>query len=65
MPGGSRAAERAVRFADLTLSEAADMAARRLGRIGIDAALAAAGAVVGDEVHIGDLTFEYTVAEEE
>jgi GTP-binding protein len=60
-----RAAERAVRFADLTLSEAADMAARRLGRIGIDAALAAAGAVVGDEVHIGDLTFEYTVAEEE
>ena len=53
-------AERAVALADLTLPEAADLAARRLARIGVDAALAAAGAKEGDEVRIGDLTFEYT-----
>ena len=55
-----RAAERAVRFADLTMEEAADMAARRLARLGVDDALARAGAVEGDDVHIGDITFEYT-----
>jgi GTP-binding protein len=60
-----RAAERAVRFADLTLPEAADMAARRLADLGVDRALAEAGAVEGDEVRIGDLSFEYTVTEEE
>ncbi len=60
-----RAAERAVRFADLTMAEAADMAARRLASIGIDEALRAAGAQPGDEVLIGDLSFEYTVTEEE
>jgi len=54
-----RAARRAVRFADLTLPEAADLAARRLARLGVDGALAAAGAEEGDEVRIGDLTFEY------
>lgn len=54
------ATERAVRFADLTLPEAADLAARRLARIGVDAALAEAGAREGDEVRIGSLTFEYT-----
>jgi GTP-binding protein len=59
-----RAAERAVRFADLTLAEAADMAARRLAGMGVDEALAAAGAVEGDEVRIGELTFEYSVTEE-
>ncbi len=52
-------AERAVAFADLTIPEAADMAARRLGRIGVDAALREAGAVTGDEVRIGDLAFEF------
>ena len=55
-----RSAERAVRFADLTMAEAADMAAKRLARLGVDDALAAAGAVEGDEVHIGDLAFEFT-----
>lgn len=54
------AAERAVAFADLTNPEAADMAAARLERLGVDRALAEAGAKEGDEVRIGDLTFEYT-----
>ena len=53
------AAERAVSFSDLTNPEAADMAARRLGRIGVDEALEDAGAVEGDEVRIGDLSFEF------
>ena len=60
-----QAAERAVRFADLTLLEAADMAALRLARMGVDEALANAGAVEGDEVHIGGLTFEYSRFEED
>ena len=54
------AAERAVRFADLTVPEAADMASRRLARLGVDDALRNAGARVGDEVRIGDLAFEFT-----
>lgn len=53
------AARRAVAFADLTNPEAADMAASRLGRMGVDRALAEAGAEPGDDVRIGDLTFEY------
>jgi GTP-binding protein len=62
-----RSAERAVAFADLTLPEAADMAARRLARLGVDEALSEAGAVVGDEVRIGELAFEFTpdLSEEE
>jgi GTP-binding protein len=60
-----QAAERAIRFADLTNPEAADLAARRLARLGVDAALAAAGAVEGDEVRIGDLSFEFTQELEE
>ena len=55
-----RAAERAVRFADLTVPEAADIAARRLARLGVDAALGEAGAVAGDAVRIGELSFEFT-----
>lgn len=62
-----QAVERAVAFADLTLPEAADIAAKRLARLGVDEALATAGAVAGDEVRIGDLAFEFTpeVDEEE
>ncbi|HJQ77352.1 MAG TPA: GTPase ObgE [Acidimicrobiia bacterium] len=62
-----KGAERAVGFADLTLIEAADTAARRLARLGVDQALDAAGAQPGDEVRIGDLAFEYTpdISEEE
>ncbi len=60
-----QAAERAVRLADLTLPEAADLAARRLAGLGVDRALAEAGAHEGDEVFIGDLSFEYTPEEGE
>jgi GTP-binding protein len=59
------AAHRAVAFADLTNPEAIDLAVRRLARMGVDRALAAAGAADGDEVHIGDFTFEFTAGREE
>ncbi len=48
-----------MRFADLTNPQAVDLASRRLSRLGIDDVLAAAGAVEGDTVRIGDLEFEY------
>lgn len=54
-----KAAERAVALDDLTLPAAADLAARRLARAGVDAALRAAGAEPGDEVQIGDIVFEF------
>jgi GTPase len=53
-------AQRAVRFSDLTNPQAADLASDRLTRLGIDDALAAAGAQEGDTVRIGDLEFEYS-----
>jgi GTP-binding protein len=52
-------AERAVAFDDLTKPEAADVAARRLARAGVDEALRGMGAKAGDEVVIGDLVFEF------
>jgi len=55
-----RSVERAVAFADLTMLEAADAAAKRLSRLGVDDALSEAGAVAGDEVRIGDIAFEFT-----
>ena len=54
-----RAAERAVAFNDLTVVEAAGLAARRLTRLGVDGALRRAGAKAGDEVRIGDHLFEF------
>ena len=57
-----KAAERAVNLDDLTVGEAADFAAKRLARIGVDDALAAAGAVAGDDVQIGDIVFTYQPA---
>jgi GTP-binding protein len=54
-----RVAERAVGLDDLTKPEAADFAAARLARIGVDDALREAGALPGDEVRIGDLVFEF------
>lgn len=54
-----RAAERAIGLDDLTVPETADFAARRLRRLGVDDALAAAGAAPGDDVRIGDLVFTY------
>jgi GTPase len=59
------AARRAVAFADLTVPEAADRAARRLRRLGVDRALAEAGAEAGEEVQIGELVFEFTPEEED
>ncbi|MGD0391634.1 MAG: GTPase ObgE [Acidimicrobiales bacterium] len=52
-----RVAERAVALNDLTSDEAADYVQGRLRRIGVDRALARAGARDGDLVHIGELTF--------
>lgn len=51
-------ARRAVAFADLTVPDAARLAASRLTRLGIDQALLDAGARPGDEVRIGELVFE-------
>lgn len=55
-----RVAERAVAFDDLTKPEAADVAARRLERAGIDDALRRHGVQPGDEVRIGELVFEFS-----
>ncbi|MGO8870527.1 MAG: GTPase ObgE [Acidimicrobiales bacterium] len=52
-----RVAERAVALNDVTTDEAADYVQGRLRRIGVDRALARAGARDGDLVHIGDLSF--------
>jgi GTP-binding protein len=60
-----KAAERAVNLDDLTVAEAADFAAKRLARIGVEAGLAAAGAVAGDDVRIGDIVFTYQPADDE
>jgi GTPase len=54
-----RQATRAVALSDLTQVEAMDEAHRRLKSLGIDKALARAGAKEGDAVHIGKLSFEY------
>ncbi len=54
-----KAAERAIALADLTNPEAADFAARRLAKLGVDDALRSAGAEEGDEVQIGGLVFEF------
>ncbi len=54
-----RQAIRAVALSDLTNPEAMDEAHRRLKSLGIDKALARAGAQPGETVHIGKLAFEY------
>jgi GTP-binding protein len=54
-----RQAVRAVALSDLTQIEAMDEAHRRLKTLGVDKALARAGAQPGDEVTIGRLTFTY------
>ncbi len=54
-----RQAQRAVALSDLTNPEALDEAHRRLRSLGVDKALARAGAQPGDSIHIGALTFEY------
>jgi GTPase len=54
-----RSAERAVALNDVTTDEAAAVVQARLRRIGVDRALARAGARDGDVVQIGELTFEW------
>ncbi|MDQ3897954.1 MAG: Obg family GTPase CgtA, partial [Actinomycetota bacterium] len=54
-----RPAERAVAVNDLTNAEALDYVRHRLRRLGVDRALARAGARPGDVVRIGELTMEY------
>jgi GTPase len=56
-----REAIRAVAFSDLTNLDALDEAHRRLKSLGIDRALARAGAKPGDTVRIGKLEFDYEV----
>ena len=55
-----RQAIRAVALSDLNNLEALDEAHRRLKALGIDRALARAGAQLGDTVHIGKLSFDYS-----
>jgi GTP-binding protein len=52
-----KVAERAVALNDVTSDEAADYVQGRLRRLGVDRALARAGARDGDLVHIGELSF--------
>jgi GTPase len=54
-----REAVRAVALSDLTRPDALAEAHRRLHRLGINRALARAGAQPGDPVRIGGLTFDY------
>ena len=54
-----RAARRAVALSDLTDDQALAYATERLQQLGVDRALARAGLRSGDEVRIGDFTFEY------
>jgi GTP-binding protein len=54
-----RAAERAVALSDLNDPGAQAEAVRRLQRLGVDRALARAGARGGDEITVGDMTFTW------
>jgi GTP-binding protein len=54
-----RDVERAIALDDLTVPEAADVVAQRLERMGVDDALRRAGAVPGDDVRIGTVTFVF------
>jgi GTP-binding protein len=55
-----RPAERAVAVSDLTNPQALAYVQHRLRRLGVDRALARAGASEGDVVRVGGLTFEYS-----
>ncbi|HWC66748.1 MAG TPA: GTPase ObgE [Acidimicrobiales bacterium] len=54
-----RDAERAVALSDMTDDQALAYADHRLKRLGVDKALARAGARAGDVIHVGELSFEY------
>ncbi|WP_421119313.1 Obg family GTPase CgtA [Aquihabitans daechungensis] len=55
-----KAAERAVALSDLTNLEALSYVQERLHKLGVDKALAKAGAKDGDLVEIGRFAFEYS-----
>ena len=55
-----RAAERAVAVSDITNADALAYVQHRLERLGVDRALARAGAREGDVVRVGGFTFEYS-----
>jgi GTP-binding protein len=57
-----RVAERVVAMADLTNAEAAAYVADRLRRLGVERALARAGAQEGDTVRVGPVELEYAEA---
>jgi GTPase len=59
-----RQAERAVALSDLTIPEALAYAQGRLRRLGVDRALARAGARAGDVVRIAAFEFEYEPSEQ-
>ncbi len=54
-----RAAERAVALSDVTNADALAYAQHRLAKLGVNRALARAGAQDGDTVHIGAFSFDY------
>ncbi|MHB1913147.1 MAG: Obg family GTPase CgtA, partial [Acidimicrobiales bacterium] len=54
-----RPAERAVAISDLTNVQALEYVQNRLRRLGVDRALARAGAREGDLVVVGGFSFEY------
>jgi GTP-binding protein len=54
---------RAVALSDLTDPDALAVAQGRLRKLGVDRALARAGAKEGDTVRIGDLAFDYAPEE--
>ena len=54
-----RRAERAVAVSDITNADALDYVQHRLKQMGVDRALARAGAREGEIVHIGGFSFEY------
>ena len=58
-----RPAARAVAVSDITNADALAYVQDRLKRLGVDRALARAGARPGDVVHIGGFTFEYEGAD--
>lgn len=59
-----RAALRAVALSDMTDPGAFAYATERLRSLGVEKALAAAGAVTGDAVRVGDFEFSYTSDDE-
>ena len=58
-----RAARRAVALSDLTDGDAQTYMRKQLKKVGVDRALARAGARPGDTVRIGDLEFDYEADE--